>query len=148
MYYSKKIVNYKINTTTNENGEILQQDKWTEIQKYPKIKGGWVRTYEDAYRNVLTSLNSILEQTILFEIQDSIKNDFTCIFNQTKMAKKLKVTRETISRTVSKLYKVNYLKKIDGIIYANPFVYIPYGISGENIEKAQNKWNTLEDNNG
>ena len=90
---------------------------------------------------IIIKLTSKTEYHIFVLIREStVKKSFIVNFNQTKIAKEQKVSRATVARVVKKLKDANFIKRIDGLYYINPFIYIPPNINNKDAEEMQNFW--------
>ena len=127
-----------VNETTGEVETVAVEIK-DNIRH--RVKNGWCRVYRFKLDDVLREITSKIEYDIFVEIRDSnISKTFALNFNQTKIAKKLNVSRMTVSRVVSKLKENDFIRKFENVYFINPFIYIPPNMPNEDIEKEQIKW--------
>jgi predicted transcriptional regulator len=144
--YSKEYLKHKTVIYPNEYGEVIE-DSWVESKDKANIKSGWSRMYRNEYDNIILSLKSSKEIEVFINIRDSINpEDFSVTFNQVKLAKKLNTSRATVSLAVKRLVELDYLRKMEGVFYANPFVYIPNKrlLDNMQIKKIQDTWKDIE----
>jgi len=128
-----------------EDGEIEQQ-LFTEDIKYQKtIARGWRVMYSLKYDEVFMELNSAREKQIFLIVRDSFKSDkIEVAFNQSKIAKRIGATRQTVNKVFKKLEKLECIMKLDSGAYRlNPYCFIPYKSDGV---KLQQEWNELLEN--
>ena len=131
-----------IPTLNSSTGEVQNRTFTEDIQFKQGKKQGWTTMYKINYDEVMMTLKSDLEKKIFFLIRDSYTKSQTEVsFNKTKIAKKFKSTRPTVSRLFSKLEKIDFLKKTDdGSYRMNPYCYIPCKADGLIL---QEEWTAL-----
>ena len=132
----------------NKDGETLQVNVKESKEKSLK-KGGFrmAYMYQDksgniGYDDVMMELGSSLERRVFIAIRDSnMVKTFVLNFNQTKMAKRLDTTPNTVSKVVRKLKKIGFIRKEGSLWVLNPNVFIPFGIKDNVVALAQEEWN-------
>ena len=137
------ITKHKLETTLNENGEILLVDEWQSKQRRVNIKIGWFRMYKEMLE-VFAICNSNLENRILIYILDNTKKNFTINIKVNNLAKDFEVSRVKISSFIKKLKDADFIKGSRGIFLVNPRMFVPQNASNEIVKELQDEWKEIE----
>jgi len=136
MNYTKENSSY-VEIINKDTGEI-EYHKLIKVKDFkPTMKGGYQMIYKKDRDEIIFDLSSKAKLNVLFTIENMFtKNRKTVVINQTKLAKKLKLSVRLINTVVSYLLKADYLKMIgDKEFMLNPYFLVPYRADGLLLQK-------------
>ena len=129
----------------NKTGEISQEEFILKKSQTNLVKGGWRMVYKD-FDYILLSMKSPNEIRMLLYIRDLFKASLSIVvINKTTMCKKMKTTRATLSKFISRLIQYDFLMELEDKQYMmNPFMYLPHRSNGREL---QNEWMDIRSKN-
>ena len=145
MPYIKTDIIISKSVLNNKTGEINQEEFIFKKSQVETAKGGWRMVYKD-FDYILLSMKSPNEIRILLQIRDLFKASLSIVvINKTTMCKKMKTTRATLSKFISRLIQYDFLMELEDKQYMmNPFMYLPHRSNGREL---QNEWMDIRSRN-
>jgi len=135
---TKIITEYALTTRLDSDGNVVKQSKWKQV-KQTKSKIGWRRYYMDAM-DIFRMCNSSLENRMAIQCIESIKSGFVLEITYKVLAKQFDISDKTAKLFIKKMKDVGFIRGTRGIYLTNPYFYIPYGMTDEDIAISQNAW--------
>ena len=137
---STHIMTHKV---LNEATGELEPKDYKELKKISHLKGGFNLIYHKSYEEVTEE--SVKSNTDI-KLFNWITNQFTyqkvdvpLVYSKCDIS----TSQPQFSRMIKRLIELNYLIRTSkGIYRLNPFMYLPYRSSGEELQK---EWNQLID---
>ena len=136
------ITKHRLETTLNNDNQIILVDEWEQKKSTLGIKAGWFRMYKNIFE-VFLVCRSNLEMKILIHILTSTKKNATVSFKIQDIAKKFNVSRMTVSSLVRRFKEIGFIKGGRGLFLINPKMYIPVNANSETMRELQDNWDNL-----
>lgn len=139
-YITKQVIiaHQVLNETTGE----LESKDFVEVSKAKKIKGGFNMIYHKNYEQITEEAIKSNKDLKLF---NWITNRFT--YNKVEVPLvftecPIDVSQPQFSRMIKQLNELDYIMRVSrGIYRLNPFIYVPFRASAEEL---QSEWETLK----
>ena len=128
----------------NDNTGELEPKDFKELKEVSYLRGGFNMIYHKSYEVVTES--AIKSNTDL-KLFNWITNEFTyqkvdvpLPYSQCKVS----ISQPQFSRMIKRLVELNYLMRTSrGVYRMNPFIYIPYKGTGDELQKEWNELNNV-----
>lgn len=142
---SIQIKNHVLNTTFNDKGEMICQDKWQEVSIQNKAKG-YRLIYIDDLMEIILRCSSVENVYMLLDILVKMtKKDYSFNYTATQLQKVYKeVSVKTLARLITFMKTNDIIRGSRGKYKVNPYLVIPKFASDEVVAKAQQDWDNDE----
>lgn len=148
-YYTKTSVDKQEVTTTNQNGDVISGVKTKTITyKLRKIRtdGMSLMRKKTVFDLLPEVANSNLDIRIISKIVKSITQEGfvgsgTVHTTVTGLAKEFETTPRKVRDVVKRLEEVDLVRRVSKRIYVNPYIILPYGVSQDQGQLLQLRWN-------
>lgn len=135
-----EIVTHKI--LNEETGEYESKD-FKQIKETKVIKGGFRMTYKSYDEAQLEIVKSTMDLKILLHIRDMFTyQKVEVVVSPTEISKELEVAKSKVQTVIKRMTDSGLIKKVSrGTYRLNPFMFIPFRASGEEL---QYEWKQLK----
>ena len=123
-----------------KTGDIILQDRYKkEEDEKAKYQKGWRRMYMSLL-DLYSVCTSSKENQMLKYLISNTKRGFVLEIKNSDLEKKLGASTGAVSKFMKKMKANDFLRGSTRVYKTNPFVFIPYGCSDEEIARAQEEW--------
>jgi len=135
---SKSITKHKLETTYDDTGRQIHQDKWVNVN-IAESAGGW-RKYYMSGLDLYDVCVSKLENHMLRYMIEQTKKGFILNMRNDKLIKVFNISDRKAKTFIKKMKDAEFIRGGAGVYITNPFMFIPYGTTDKDIASAQEDW--------